>query len=90
MWETPAALASSKERCEGWDCFTVPRFARFRHFHGPALDTTLQFMYSRFVGSLSDAAMGHLDRMNLKPLNSELKYRRLIQNATPPLPEPGF
>jgi hypothetical protein len=37
MWETPAASASSKERCEGWDSFSVTRFARFRHFHGPAL-----------------------------------------------------
>ena len=50
MWETPAALASSKEQCEGWDCFTVPRFARTRHFHGPALNTILQFMYRLFVG----------------------------------------
>jgi len=35
MWETPAVSASSKERCEGWDSFTVPCFARFRHFNGP-------------------------------------------------------
>ena len=34
MWETPAPPASPKKRCEGWDRFTVPRFARFRHFHG--------------------------------------------------------
>ncbi len=30
MWETPAGPASSKERCEEWDSFTVPYFARFR------------------------------------------------------------
>ena len=33
----PAVPASSKGRCEGWDSFTVPRFARLRHFHGPVL-----------------------------------------------------
>ncbi len=27
MWETPAASASSSGLCEGWDSFTVPRFA---------------------------------------------------------------
>jgi hypothetical protein len=34
MWETPDPTASSKGWCEGWDSVTVPRFARFRHFHG--------------------------------------------------------
>lgn len=34
MWERPAVPAFPKERYEGWDSFTVPRFARFRHFHG--------------------------------------------------------
>jgi hypothetical protein len=29
-----SSTASSKERGEGWDSFTVPPFARFRHFHG--------------------------------------------------------
>ena len=28
-----ALSASSKRRCEEWDRFTVPRFARARHFH---------------------------------------------------------
>lgn len=37
MWKRPAVPASSKERCEGWDSFTVPGFARLRHFHGPVL-----------------------------------------------------
>ena len=37
MWERPALPASSKERCEGWDSFTVPPLAGFRHFHGPVL-----------------------------------------------------
>lgn len=37
MWETPAPPASSKRRCEEWDSFTVPRFARPRHFHGHVL-----------------------------------------------------
>ncbi len=36
MWKTLAASASSKERFEGWHCFTVPRFAPLRHFHGSA------------------------------------------------------
>ena len=36
MWEPPTALASSKERCKGWDSFTVPRWARFRNFNGHA------------------------------------------------------
>ncbi len=35
MWKTPAVSASSKERCEGWDSFTVLCFARLWHFHGP-------------------------------------------------------
>jgi len=35
MWETPAFPAASKELCEGWDMYSVPRFAWFRHFHGP-------------------------------------------------------
>ena len=34
MWETPAVSASSNGLCEGWDRFTVPRFAWAGHFHG--------------------------------------------------------
>lgn len=34
MWKTPAASASSNGLCEGWDRFTVPRFAWTGHFHG--------------------------------------------------------
>ena len=41
MWETPAPPASSKGRGEGWDSFTVPRFARSCHFHGLVLAAEL-------------------------------------------------
>ncbi len=34
MWKTQAASASSNGLCEGWDRFTVPRFAWTGHFHG--------------------------------------------------------
>ena len=68
MWETPAGSTSFKERYEGWDCFTVSRFARFRHFHGPALAAILEFMYSRFGGHYQARLWGILHRMNLKAL----------------------
>ena len=34
MWKTPAASAPSNGWCEGWDRFTVPRFAWTGYFHG--------------------------------------------------------
>ena len=49
MWKRPAVPASSKERCEAWDGFTVPRFARVRHFHGPSArrDPSASIYWSR-------------------------------------------
>ena len=34
MWETTVVSASFNGLCEGWDRFTVPRFAWTGHFHG--------------------------------------------------------
>ena len=46
MWKRPAVPASSKERCEGWDSFTVPRFAGLWHFHGLCLCHPVQVVQS--------------------------------------------
>jgi hypothetical protein len=38
MWKRPAVSASSKNRSEEWESFTVPPFAQIRHFHGRVVE----------------------------------------------------
>ena len=42
MWEALVLPAPSKERCKGWNSFTVPRFARLRHFRSPCVGKEFQ------------------------------------------------